>query len=256
MATEENFHIDPVSQFEIHSLWDIHIAGINFSYTNASLFMTIGAVIFMAFFYFATRGSNLVPTRLQAMGELLHMGVVSMLRDGAGDEGMRFLPLIFTVFFITLMGNLLGMIPGGFTYTSQIAFTLAFAMTLFIFITVLGFVIHGKHFLTRFVPPGVPKAMIPFVALMEMISYFVRPFTLAIRLFANMLAGHMAMKVFAYFAVGLVTSSSAVFMTMGIAPIIANTAMIGLEFFVAVLQAMIFTILTSVYLRDALVIEH
>lgn len=256
MATEGSFHIDPISQFKIHSLWDFHIAGINLSYTNASLYMSIGVVLVIAFFLLATRGSNLVPTRLQAMGELLHAGVLSMLRDGAGAEGLRFLPLVFAVFFTTLMGNLLGLIPGAFTYTSQIAFTLVFAIALFTFITILGFVIHGFSFVHRFFPPGVPKAMVLPVAILEIVSYFVRPFTLGIRLFANMLAGHMVMKLFAYFSVGLITSGSAFYVVAGVVPVLANVAMFGLELFVAVLQAMIFTILTCVYLRDALVIEH
>jgi F-type H+-transporting ATPase subunit a len=148
------------------------------------------------------------------------------------------------------------MIPGAFTYTSHIAVTLALAGVLFIGITILGFVLHGWHFVARFLPPGVPLVLAPMIFILEVISYLVRPFTLAIRLFANMLAGHMVLKVFAYFALGLITSGSIGYMAIGVLPLIVNVAIIALEFFVAGLQAFIFTILTCVYLRDALVIEH
>lgn len=256
MAAEGHFHIDPISQFIVFPIWEIHIAGYNLSYTNASLFMTIGVVLVIGFFLLASRGSNLRPSRFQAAAEVLYGAVLSMLKDGAGDEAMRFLPLAFSIFFTVLMGNLLGMIPGSFTYTGQIVYTFALALSIFTFITILGFVIHGKHFLHRFLPPDVPAVMVVPIVFLELLSYFIRPLTLAVRLFANMLAGHMVLKVFAYFVVGLVTAGSGLSILIGFVPLLLNAGMLGLELFVAVLQAMIFTILTCVYLRDALVIDH
>lgn len=253
---EGTFHIDPVSQFAIRPLWEIHVGGLDLSYTNSSLYMTIGVAIVSLIFLLAARRRGLVPTRLQAATELMHDGVASMLRDNAGSDTARFMPLIFAVFFTVLMGNLLGMIPGSFTYTSHISVTFALAFGLFLFITLLGIVRHGLHFFSRFLPPGVPKVMVVPIVFLELLSYFIRPVTLAVRLFANMLAGHMVLKVFAYFVVGLVSSGSIGIMLIGSLPLALNAAMIALELFVAVLQAMIFTILTCVYLRDALVIEH
>ncbi len=253
---EGAFPIDPVSQFAIRPLLEIRVGSIDLSYTNSSLYMTIGVAIVLLFFILAARGRDLVPTRLQAAAELLHGGVSAMLNDNAGPDAARFMPLVFAVFFTVLMGNLLGMIPGGFTYTSHISFTFALALALFVFITLLGIVRHGGHFFSRFLPPGVPTAMVVPIVFLELLSYFIRPVTLAVRLFANMLAGHMVLKVFAYFVVGLVTSGSVGVMLIGSLPLALNAAMIALELFVAVLQAMIFTILTCVYLRDALVIEH
>lgn len=256
MAENGQFHIDPVSQFEIRPLVEFSIGGYNLAYTNSSLYMTIGVALVALFFFLASQGRSLIPTRLQAAAEMAYSGVASLVKENAGEEAMRFFPLVFAIFFTVLMGNVMGMIPGSFTYTSHISITLALSLSLFVFITVLGFVLHGTHFFSKFLPPGVPKPMIVPIVFLEMLSYFIRPVTLAVRLFANMLAGHMVLKVFAYFAVGLVTSGSVGIMLLGAVPLLLNSAMFALELFVAVLQALIFTILTCVYLRDALVIEH
>lgn len=256
MAQEGSFHIDPISQFEIHQLIPFQIGGIDLSYTNSSLYMTIAVVLIALFFLLAGKTRDLVPTRLQAAGEMAYESVANILRENTGPEGVKYFPLIFSIFFLVLLGNLLGMIPGSFTFTSHIIVTLTMSFSLFVFFTILGFVLHGTHFIGRFLPPGVPKVMAPMIFLLEVFSYFVRPVTLAVRLFANMMAGHMVLKVFAYFALGLLTSGSALYMAFGLIPLLVNVALIALEIFVAGLQALIFTILTCVYLRDALVIEH
>lgn len=253
---EGGFHVDPISQFAITPIFEFNIGGYNLAYTNSSLFMTIAVGLIGLFFLVANKRAELVPSRMQAAAEMAYEGIANIVRENAGPEAMKFFPLIFSIFCIVFMGNVLGMIPGSFTFTSHIAVTAALAFTLFLFITVLGFAIHGLHFLSRFLPPGVPMAMAPMIFLLEVISYFMRPFTLAVRLFANMMAGHMVLKVFAYFALGLITSGSVLFTLVGILPLAMNVALIGLELFVAGLQALIFTILTCVYLRDALVIEH
>jgi F-type H+-transporting ATPase subunit a len=252
----EGFHVDPVSQFAIKPLIDFSIGGVNLSYTNSSLYMTISVLVLLAFFGLASKGRQLVPSRLQMAAELAYSKMLGLVQENVGPDALRYFPLIFSVFFMVLVGNLLGMIPGAFTYTSHIAVTLMMAMSLFILITIMGIAKHGLHFFSKFMPPGVPMLMAPLIVVLELISYLVRPFTLAVRLFANMMAGHMVLKLFAYFTLGLITSGSAGLMALGLLPLIMNTALIALEFFVAGLQAFIFTILTCVYLRDALVIEH
>jgi len=255
-VSEGKLHIDPISQFAIHPLFEFSLGGYNLAYTNSSLFMTLAVAMIAGFFLLGGKHRELVPSRIQAAGEMAYESIANMVRDNAGPDAMRYFPIIFAIFFLVLFGNVLGMIPGSFTYTSHIIVTLTLALTLFICITLLGFARHGVHFLSRFVPHGVPALILPFIVALEVLSYLVRPLTLAVRLFANMLAGHMMLKVFAYFAVGLMTSGSIGLMALGTLPVLMNVALIGLELFVAVLQAMIFTILTCVYLRDALVIEH
>jgi F-type H+-transporting ATPase subunit a len=256
VAESGSFHIDPISQFAISPLWELKVGAFNLSYTNSALFMSIAVALIALFFLIASRHSHLIPGRLQVAAEMAYEGIANIVRENGGREAMPYFPLIFSIFFTVLLGNVLGMIPGAFTYTSHIVVTFAMALALFVFITVLGFVKHGFHFLSRFLPPGVPVVMAPMIFTLEVISYFVRPVTLGVRLFANMMAGHMVLKVFAYFALGLLTSGSIGLMALGILPLAMNVAMIALELFVAVLQALIFTILTCVYLRDALVIEH
>lgn len=258
MAEGQGFHIDPVEQFDVRPLFDLHIGGYNLAYTNSSLYMTIAVALIAVFFFLAGKRNELIPTRLQAAAEMFYESVANMVRENAGPDAMKFFPLIFAVFMFVLLGNVLGMIPGSFTFTSHIIVTATLSFALFTFITILGVVIHGTHFFSRFLPPGVPLLMAPLIIVLEVLSYFVRPFTLAVRLFANMMAGHMVLKVFAYFALGLITMSagSLGLMAFGLVPIAMNVALIALELFVACLQALIFAILTCVYLRDALVIEH
>jgi len=256
VAEPGHFHIDPISQFAIQPLFELNVAGYNLAYTNSSLFMTLSVVLIGLFFLIAGKKGQMIPSRLQAAAELSFEGIANLVKENAGPEAKPFFPLIFSIFFLVLLGNLLGMIPGSFTFTSHIAVTAAMAFSLFIFITLIGFARHGLHFFSRFLPPGVPLAMAPVIFVLEVLSYLVRPVTLSVRLFANMMAGHMVLKVFAYFVLGLMTSGSLGLIALGFVPLLMNVALIALEIFVACLQALIFTILTCVYLRDALVIEH
>jgi F-type H+-transporting ATPase subunit a len=240
--------VDPLHQFEIKTLVPISIAGFDVSFTNSSLWMAIAVLAAYLLIMAGTRQHAMVPGRLQSVVELMYEFVAGIIRDSAGKEGLRFFPVIFTLFIFILLGNMLGMIPGSFTFTSHIIVTFVMALAVFIGVTVLGFVIHGAHFLKFFVPHGAPKAMIPLLVPIEILSYCVRPISLSVRLFVNMMAGHTMMKVFAAFVVSL----GSYFVVPGIAPLAITVALYGFEFAVAFLQAYIFTVLTCIYLNDAI----
>jgi len=186
----------------------------------------------------------MIPGRFQSVVEMAYEFIAGLIRDNAGKEGLRFFPLIFTLFMFILMGNMLGLIPTGFTFTSHIIVTFAMALTVWLLITILGFVIHGAHFLHFFVPSGAPKAMLPLLVPIEILSYCVRPISLSVRLFVNMMAGHTMLKVFA----GFITALG----IFGFAPLAVTVALFGFEIAVAFLQAYIFTVLTCIYLHDAI----
>jgi F-type H+-transporting ATPase subunit a len=240
--------VDPLHQFEIKTLVPISIAGFDVSFTNSSLWMAVAVLAAYMLIMAGTRQHAMVPGRLQSVVELMYEFVAGIIRDSAGKEGLRFFPVIFTLFIFILLGNMLGMIPGSFTFTSHIIVTFVMALAVFIGVTVLGFVIHGAHFLKFFVPHGAPKAMIPLLVPIEILSYCVRPISLSVRLFVNMMAGHTMMKVFAAFVVSL----GSYFVVPGIAPLAITVALYGFEFAVAFLQAYIFTVLTCIYLNDAI----
>jgi F-type H+-transporting ATPase subunit a len=240
--------VDPLHQFQIRTLVPINIAGFDVSFTNSSLWMAIAVACAYLLIMAGTRQHAMVPGRLQSVVELLYEFVAGVLRDAAGREGMRYFPLIFTLFVFILLGNLLGLIPGSFTFTSHIIVNFAMALTVVVAVTVLGFVIHGWHFLGFFVPGGAPKYMLPLLVPIEVISYCVRPISLSVRLFVNMMAGHAMLDVFAAFVVAL----SAYFVIPGIAPLAINVALYGFEFAVCFLQAYVFTVLTCIYLNDAI----
>ncbi len=240
--------MDPLHQFEIKTLVPISIAGFDVSFTNSSLWMAVAVLAAYMLIMAGTRQHAMVPGRLQSVVELMYEFVAGIIRDSAGKEGLRFFPVIFTLFIFILLGNMLGMIPGSFTFTSHIIVTFVMALAVFIGVTVLGFVIHGAHFLKFFVPHGAPKAMIPLLVPIEILSYCVRPISLSVRLFVNMMAGHTMMKVFAAFVVSL----GSYFVVPGIAPLAITVALYGFEFAVAFLQAYIFTVLTCIYLNDAI----
>jgi F-type H+-transporting ATPase subunit a len=191
-----------------------------------------------------TNNARLVPGRVQSMGELLYEFVAGLVRDNVGSAGRKYFPFIFTLFVFVLFGNLVGMIPFSFTYTSHIVVTFAMAIVVFAGVTVIGFIRHGLHFFTLFVPPGVPKPLLLLLVPIEVLSYFIRPITLSVRLFANMMAGHTMLFIFASFVVSL-----GIF---GVLPLAFTTAFMFLEVLVAVLQAYVFTILTCIYLHDAI----
>ena len=234
----------PMEQFEIKTLVPLEVGGIDISYTNSSLYMTIAVVLTFLLFFAATRKRTMVPGRLQSFGEVLFEFGAGMVRTNAGKEGMAYFPFIFTLFLFILMGNLLGMTPYAFTYTSHIIVNFALALVIFLFVTGLGFVKHGIGYLRMFCPPGTPLPIAFVLVPIEVISYFIRPVSLSLRLFANMLGGHVLLKVLAGFVVSL-----GVF---GVVPFVAVSAIVVLEFLVALIQAYVFALLTCVYLNDAL----
>ena len=234
----------PVEQFKLKSLVPFELGGVDLSYTTSSLWMTITVVCVTAFLTLSMRGGRLVPGRWQSMAEMSYEFIANMIRENVGAEGRKYFPFIFTLFMFILVGNLVGMIPFAYTFTSQIIVTFAMAATIFIGVTVIGLVRHGLHFFSLFVPSGTPLNLAPLLIPIEVISYFVRPVSLSVRLFANMMAGHTMMKVFGGFTVLLGV--------LGVAPIILLVALTGFEIMVAVLQAYVFTVLTCLYLNDAI----
>jgi F-type H+-transporting ATPase subunit a len=201
--------------------------------------------------FLATRHRAVVPGRAQAVAEMLHDFVAGTLRDAAGQEGMKFFPLVFSLFLFVLTANMLGMVPGFFTVTSHIIVTFALAILVIGTVVVYGFVKHGTHFLGLFVPSGVPGWLLPFIVVIEVISFLSRPISLSLRLFANMLAGHIALKVFGGFVVSL-GAAGVGYAILAPLPLLMAVALTALEFLVAFLQAYVFTVLTCIYLNDAL----
>jgi F-type H+-transporting ATPase subunit a len=240
---------NPLEQFQIERLFELRIGGVDASFTNSALFMLIAIVAITAFLLLATRQRSLVPTRLQSMAELSYEFVANMIRDNVGTAGMQYFPFIFSLFMFILFCNLIGMIPFTFTVTSHIIVTFAMALVVFIGVTIIGFARHGLGYLKLFVPAGVPLALLPLLVVIEVLSYLIRPISLSVRLFANMTAGHTMLKVFGGFVVMLGILG-------GWAPLAFVVALTGLEFGIAVLQAYVFTILTCIYLNDAVHMHH
>jgi F-type H+-transporting ATPase subunit a len=240
---------NPLEQFQIERLFELRIGGVDASFTNSALFMLIAIVAITAFLLLATRQRSLVPTRLQSMAELSYEFVANMIRDNVGTAGMQYFPFIFSLFMFILFCNLIGMIPFTFTVTSHIIVTFAMALVVFIGVTIIGFARHGLGYLKLFVPAGVPMALLPLLVVIEVLSYLIRPISLSVRLFANMTAGHTMLKVFGGFVVMLGVLG-------GWAPLAFVVALTGLEFGIAVLQAYVFTILTCIYLNDAVHMHH
>jgi F-type H+-transporting ATPase subunit a len=238
-----------MEQFEIHRLLKLHIGSLDASYTNSALWMTIAVIVATLLFVVGMRQRALVPGRLQSVAELGYEFVAGMVRDNVGDAGKKYFPFVLTLFVFILLCNTLGLVPYAFTPTSHIIVTFSMAIVVFLGVTVIGFVRHGAHFLSFFVPKGVPGWLLGLLVPIEIISYFVRPFSLSIRLFANMLAGHTMLKVFGGFVVMLGILA-------GWAPLAFIVALTGLELIIAFLQAYVFTILTCLYLNDAIHMSH
>ena len=234
----------PLDQFTIKPLVQIDIGGADLSFTNSSLAMLITVLSVSLFLVVGMRRGRLVPGRWQSMAEMSYEFVAGLLKETVGNEGRRYFPWIFTLFMFILFGNLLGMIPSAFTFTSHIVVTFAMALLVFLFVTLLAIFKHGIRFFSFFVPPGAPKLMWPLLIPIEVISYLSRPISLSVRLFANMLAGHTLLKVFAGFVVALGAA--------GVVPLLFIVALTGLEILIAFLQAYVFTILTCLYINDAL----
>ena len=241
MAAAES---NPLHQFTIERIVPIRIGGIDASFTNSAAFMVAAVVLIAGYLLLTTRGAQLVPGRLQSITEIFYETIAKMIDEYVGHGGERYFPFVFSLFMFILMGNMLGMIPYSFTFTSHIIVTFAMAAVVFIGVTLIGIARHGFHFLSLFVPHGVPWWLLPLLVVIEVISYFIRPFTLSIRLFANMVAGHAMLAIFAGFVVSLGL--------FGILPLAVTTALIFLEFLVAALQAYVFAVLTCLYLRDAI----
>ena len=239
----------PMEQFEIKRLLDLRIGSLDASYTNSALWMTIAVILATLLFVYGMRQRALVPGRLQAVAELGYEFVAGMVRDNVGNAGKKYFPFILTLFVFILFCNVLGLVPYSFTPTSHIIVTFSMAIVVFIGVTIIGFARHGLHFLEFFVPKGVPAWLLVILVPIEVISYFVRPFSLSIRLFANMLAGHTMLKVFGGFVVMLGVLA-------GWAPLAFIVALTGLELIIAFLQAYVFTILTCLYLNDAILMSH
>jgi len=229
----------PLKQFEIKPLMDLELFGYDISFTNSSLWMTITTVFIIVFFtvpFLKSRKTNsvedLYPSRMQVAAEMGFSFINNLITDTAGKEGRKYFPLVFSLFMFILFGNLFGMIPYSFTFTSHIIVTFGLALAVFLFVTILGFVKHGLKFFSFFVIPGLPIYMLPLLIPIEVISYLSRPISLAVRLFANMFVS----------ALGF----------FGILPLVFIVALTGLEILIAFLQAYVFAILTCLYINDAL----
>jgi len=242
---------DPIHQFQITKLFPIEVGGMDFSFTNSSLFMVATVAVASIFLIMSTNGRGLVPGRWQSVAEMSYEFVASTLRSSAGTEGIKFFPLVFSLFMFVLVANLIGMFPYFFTITSHIIVTFALAMVVILTVIIYGLMRNGLGFFKLFVPSGVPAALLPLVTLIEIISFLSRPISLSVRLFANMLAGHITLKVFAGFVIML--SSAGVAGYVGaVLPLAMTVALTALEFLVAFLQAYVFTVLTCMYLNDAI----
>jgi F-type H+-transporting ATPase subunit a len=244
--------MDPIHQFEIKNLFPIvRIGSHEIAFTNSALFMVVGLGLILALMLGATRSRALVPGRLQAVAEMSYEFVAGTLRSTAGSEGMKFFPLVFSLFMFILVLNVMGIIPYTFTVTSHIIITVAFALLVFLTVIVYGFWKHGLRFFKLFVPSGIPIYILPLVTFIEVLSFLSRPVSHSVRLFANMLAGHITLKVFG----GFVTMLGALgFLGWlgAILPLGLTVALTALELLVAFLQAYVFAILTCIYLNDAI----
>ena len=244
---------DPIHQFQINKLFTIGtVGGHEIAFTNSSLFMLIAVGIIGALLIGMTASRSIVPGRLQSVAELSYEFVATTIRSTAGSEGMKFFPLVFTLFMFILVTNMVGLIPYTFTVTSHIIITISLAMVVFLTVVIYGFWKNGLKFFKLFVPSGIPIAILPLVVFIEVFSFFLRPISHSVRLFANMLAGHIALKVFASFIPLLAAGLGFIGWIGGVLPLGMVVALTALELLVAFLQAYVFTILTCIYLNDAI----
>ncbi len=236
--------IDPMHQFEIYPIISLQLGSYDISFTNSALFMALSAVLITGFLVYSTRGRALVPGRWQSMAEMSYEMVANLLRDNVGSAGRQYFPFVFTLFMFILFGNVIGLVPGTFTFTSHIAVTFALAIVIFLAVTVIGFVRHGAGFLRLFFPHGAPLWTAVILIPIELVSYLSRPISLSVRLFANMVVGHVLLKVLGGFLIML--GLFGVF----VMPVLVSIQ--ALELLVGALQAYVFTILTCIYLHDAI----
>ena len=241
---------NPMQQFTVKRIGpEINIAGVDLSFTNASLFMVISATVIILFLFLGSKEKKIIPNKLQLIAEMSYTFVAKMISDTAGSKARPYFPFIFSLFMFVLFCNMVGMLPYSFTVTSHIIVTLIMALFIFIAVTIIGFIKHGFKYLSIFVPSGVPAVLLPLITIIEIISYLSRPVSLSVRLFANMMAGHTMLKVFGGFVISLGLIG-------GWLPLTFSVALTGLEILVAFLQAYVFAILTCIYLNDALNLHH
>jgi F-type H+-transporting ATPase subunit a len=243
---------DPIHQFEIHKIFTLgHIGNQEIAFTNSSAYMFGAVAVVSILMLGGSAGRHLIPTRFQSMAELSYEFVANTLKSSIGEEGMRFFPLVFSLFMFILTANMIGIVPYTFTTTSHLIVTVALALLVFLTVFIYGLYKNGLKFFKLFVPHGIPIYILPLIMVIEVISFLSRPVSHSVRLFANMLAGHITLKVFAGFVTSL-SALGAVGAAGALLPLAMTTALTGLELLVAFLQAYVFTILTCIYLNDAL----
>jgi len=243
---------DPIHQFQITKLFTIgHIGGQEIAFTNSSAYMFAAVAIISILMLGASAGRRLIPTRFQSIGELAYEFVSDTLRSTAGEAGMKFFPLVFSIFMFVLVANIVGVIPYNFTVTSHVIITVCLALIVFFTVIIYGFYKNGLRFFKLFVPSGIPIYILPLVVFIEVFSFLLRPISHSVRLFANMLAGHIALKVFAGFII-MLSAFGIVGWAGSIIPMAMTVALTALELLVAFLQAYVFAILTCIYLNDAI----
>jgi F-type H+-transporting ATPase subunit a len=245
----------PLEQFQIKPIVPLEVAGYDVSFTNSAAFMLLVLFLVWAFMFFGTRKASLVPGRWQSAVEVVHEFVVGMVDENIGPKGRVYVPFIFSLFVFILAANLIGLFPYSFTVTSHLAVTFAFAAFIFVMCVLIGIARHGLHWFSLFLPPGTPWFLAPLIVLIEIISFLSRPITLSVRLFANMTAGHILLKVFAGFVISLGLAGG-IWAAVGVLPFAMNVALYALELLVAVVQAYVFALLTSVYLNDSINLSH
>jgi F-type H+-transporting ATPase subunit a len=251
VAAEAGHTINPIEQFSLAPIVPIHIGHLDFSFTNSALYMVIAVAIVSALMLIGANGSTGAPGRLQALAEIAYEFMAGMLRSAAGEHAEEFFPFVFCIFMFILILNLVGLIPHTFSVTSQIIVTACLALTVFLTVVIYGLVHSGVSFFKIFVPPGVPIYILPLVVAIEVISFLTRPVSHSVRLFANMLAGHISLNVFGGFVVMLLGASAAV-KAVAVLPFAMTIGLEALELLVAFLQAYVFAMLTCMYLNDAI----
>lgn len=234
----------PIEQFEIKPILPIHVGGVDISFTNSSLYMVLSVAVATVFLTAAMSKRALIPGRLQSLAEMIFEFVANTVRENAGAGSQKYFPFIFSLFMFVLCGNVLGLTPYSFTYTSHIIVTAGLAGTVFVGVTAIGFIKHGAGYLRMFFPHGAPIALAPILVPIELVSYLSRPFSLSVRLAANMTVGHIMLKVIGSFVISLGL--------MGLLPFAGIVGVTFLEIGIACLQAYIFTVLSCIYLHDAL----
>jgi len=244
--------IDPIEQFHIEKLFTIgHIGNQEIAFTNSSAYMFGSVALITLLMVGGVAGKSLVPGRIQSVAEIAYEFVANTIRSNAGKDGMKFFPLVFTIFMLLTVSNMIGVIPYSFTISSHIIVTAALAFLVFFTVLIYGFYKNGLKFLKLFVPSGIPIFILPLVVFIEIFSFFLRPISHSVRLFANMLAGHIALAVFASF-IPLLAGLGIVGYFGAILPLGMVIALTALELLVAFLQAYVFTILTCIYINDAI----